>query len=65
MGLRDWVSEKVRDVPIPIFPHVLASMGLRDWVSEKVVTVDPRSGSMGMLQWGSETGSRRRRQRGS
>ncbi len=59
MGLRDWVSEKERKRRIASTKR-RPSMGLRDWVSEK----DPidRSGArcQPRLQWGSETGSRRR-----
>ncbi len=39
---------------------VAASMGLRDWVSEKVEGAEVLHRLMVSLQWGSETGSRRR-----
>ncbi len=37
-------------------------MGLRDWVSEKVGVETIRPSPSMLLQWGSETGSRRRDQ---
>ncbi len=61
MGLRDWVSEKaVVDIAENLRQD--ASMGLRDWVSEKAPDHDLPVGVAPMgLQWGSETGSRRRK----
>ncbi len=62
MGLRDWVSEKAWSTPLAAgMVGERASMGLRDWVSEKAAVLVPRPAAVrGMLQWGSETGSRRR-----
>ncbi len=60
MGLRDWVSEKGWVGYIEITRAHRASMGLRDWVSEKAARSAPRTSGSSSLQWGSETGSRRR-----
>ncbi len=59
MGLRDWVSEMACGVRLLWEALVWASMGLRDWVSE-MVQAKPLAAVNGLLlQWGSETGSRR------
>ncbi len=60
MGLRDWVSEKAPWDARPSVDGDRASMGLRDWVSEKVHHFLMWGQAFLMLQWGSETGSRRR-----
>ncbi len=60
MGLRDWVSEKGSRKKRRVGEEDRASMGLRDWVSEKVRIAPARTSTAPWLQWGSETGSRRR-----
>ncbi len=60
MGLRDWVSEKGRRPTGGPEPLLEASMGVRDWVSEKVSDIVEAESQAMRLQWGSETGSRRR-----
>ncbi len=60
MGLRDWVSEKARAELVTSHRSPRASMGLRDWVSEKVASIALKNERKFKLQWGSETGSRRR-----
>ncbi len=63
MGLRDWVSEKAGDAPLVYARTQEASMGLRDWVSEKAFASWEGEQEVAGLQWGSETGSRRRTER--
>ncbi len=60
MGLRDWVSEKAPGLGCRRGVLHRASMGLRDWVSEKERGQRRLRPSRVPLQWGSETGSRRR-----
>ncbi len=60
MGLRDWVSEKAPGLARDDARQRAASMGLRDWVSEKVKMLALDQVATVELQWGSETGSRRR-----
>ncbi len=60
MGLRDWVSEKGHRARLPVLQSPWASMGLRDWVSEKAGLATDNAWAALVLQWGSETGSRRR-----
>ncbi len=58
LGLGEGVARAVED-------HRLRapSMGLRDWVSEKATARTRPPSAPSSLQWGSETGSRRRRPR--
>ncbi len=64
MGLRDWVSEKAGGLILGVGDRERASMGLRDWVSEKGLSKAPPPECQSyVLQWGSETGSRRRPRR--
>ncbi len=54
------LGEGVRRAWLPEVSQA-ASMGLRDWVSEKVERKERNEKLINLLQWGSETGSRRRR----